>query len=212
MRFDDDTLDPVRTAVLVVDVQNDYCHQDGACARRGNDVGAAQAMIPHLQGLLSGARAHRVPVVLVQTAHEKATDSAALTARSGGRSGVVCRAGTWGSQFFEVAPLPGETVVAKHRYSAFVNTRLDSVLRSARIETLVMAGVTTNVCVESTARHGYMLDYHIALVADCCAAFSPAEHDMALKNIDGYFGSVMNADRLLETWEANVGERVSTRK
>ncbi|QRP45635.1 cysteine hydrolase family protein [Amycolatopsis sp. FDAARGOS 1241] len=209
MQFDDDKLDPAKAAVLVVDVQNDYCHPDGACARRGNDVSAAKEMLPRLRGLLTGARAHGVPVIFIRTAHEKATDSAALTVRSGGRSGVVCRAGTWGAEFFEVAPLPDETVVTKHRYSAFLNTRLDSVLRTARAETLVMAGVSTNVCVESTARHGYMLDYHIAFVGDCCAAFSQAEHEAALTNIDGYFGSVMPAEQLLETWGSLAREDIS---
>ncbi|MGW4483932.1 cysteine hydrolase family protein [Amycolatopsis sp. NPDC004368] len=202
MRFDVDKLDPAKAAVVVVDVQNDYCHPDGACANRGEDVSAAGAMIPRLQTLLTGARAHGVPVVFVRTAHEKATDSAALTARSGGRSGVVCRAGTWGAEFFEVTPLPGEPVVAKHRYSGFVNTRLDSVLRTLRVETLVMAGVSTNVCVESTARHGYMLDYHIAFIGDCCAAFTQAEHDAALMNIDKYFGAVLGVDELLGAWES----------
>ncbi|WP_326567825.1 isochorismatase family cysteine hydrolase [Amycolatopsis rhabdoformis] len=201
MRFDVDKLDPAKAAVVVVDVQNDYCHPDGACARRGEDVSAAKEMLPRLQALLAGARAHGVPVVFVRTAHEKATDSAALTVRSGGRSGVVCRAGTWGAEFFEVAPLPDEPVVAKHRYSGFVNTRLDSVLRTLKAETLVMAGVSTNVCVESTARHGYMLDYHIAFMGDCCAAFTEAEHEAALVNIDKYFGSVMKADELLGVWD-----------
>ena len=68
--------------------------------------------------------------------------------------------------------------------------------------TLVMAGVSTNVCVESTARHGYMLDYHIAFMGDCCAAFTQAEHDAALMNIDKYFGAVMDADQLLSTWDS----------
>ncbi|MEV6896999.1 isochorismatase family cysteine hydrolase [Amycolatopsis sp. NPDC051372] len=202
MRFDEEKLNPAKAAVVVVDVQNDYCHPDGACARRGEDVSAAKEMVPRLQALLAGARAHDVPVVFVQTAHEKATDSAALTARSGGRSGVVCRAGSWGAESFEVAPLPGEPVVLKHRYSGFVNTRLDSVLRTLRAETLVMAGVSTNVCVESTARHGYMLDYHIAFMGDCCAAFTQAEHDAALVNIDEYFGAVMDVDQLLGTWDS----------
>ncbi|MEV8609457.1 isochorismatase family cysteine hydrolase [Amycolatopsis sp. NPDC051373] len=202
MRFDEEKLNPAKAAVVVVDVQNDYCHPDGACARRGEDVSAAKEMVSRLQALLAGARAHDVPVVFVQTAHEKATDSAALTARSGGRSGVVCRAGTWGAESFEVAPLPGEPVVLKHRYSGFVNTRLDSVLRTLRAETLVMAGVSTNVCVESTARHGYMLDYHIAFMGDCCAAFTQAEHDAALVNIDKYFGAVMDVDQLLGTWDS----------
>ncbi|SFI85947.1 ureidoacrylate peracid hydrolase [Paenibacillus sp. UNC496MF] len=210
MKFVKEKLDPAKTVLIVVDVQNDFCHPEGACARRGNDVSAVKEMMPHLHGLLTGARAYGVPIVFIQTFHEQATDSAAWTGRSDGRSGEVCRTGTWGAEFYEVAPLPGETIVNKHRYSAFINTRLDSVLRTLKAETLVMTGVSTNVCVESTARHGYMLDYNIAFVADCCAAFSQAEHEAALSNIDKFFGTVSDAGKLLRTWEEMARERMAT--
>jgi ureidoacrylate peracid hydrolase len=97
--------------------------------------------------------------------------------------------------------------VVKHRYSGFVNTRLDSVLRTLRAQTLIMTGVSTNVCVESTARHGYMLDYRIAFVGDCCAAYSPEEHDAALFTIGRYFGTVTNANAVIDAW-AEATERV----
>lgn len=210
MRMMKEKLNPAKTAVIVVDVQNDFCHPEGACALRGNDVGAVKSMMPHLHQLISTARNHQVPVIFIQTFHEKATDSAAWTRRSDGRSGEVCRTGTWGADFFEVTPLPDEIIVNKHRYSAFINTRLDSVLRTLGIETLVMTGVSTNVCVESTARHGFMLDYNIAFVADACAAFSQEAHDMTLVNIDGFFGSVMTTDQLIETWSVSMEEKVAT--
>ncbi|MBB6732459.1 cysteine hydrolase family protein [Cohnella zeiphila] len=210
MKLVKENLEPSKTAIIVVDVQNDFCHPEGACARRGNDVGAVKEMMPNLHRLLAYARTRGVPVIFIQTFHEKATDSAAWTGRSDGKSSEVCRTGTWGADFYEVAPLPDEIIVNKHRYSAFINTRLDTVLRTLRIETLVMTGVSTNVCVESTARHGYMLDYNIVFLSDSCAAFTQAAHDMALENIDKFFGAVTDTGRLIETWEAMADERVTT--
>ncbi|KFN11201.1 MULTISPECIES: cysteine hydrolase family protein [Paenibacillus] len=190
-----------RTAVLVVDVQNDYCHPEGALAKVGSDVSGVRGMMPNLHRLLAAARRYEVPVIFIQTFHEEATDSAAWKARSNGRSLEVCRTGTWGAGFYEVAPEPGETVVNKHRYSAFVNTRLDSVLRSQKIETLIMTGVSTNVCVESTARDGFMLDYHIVLLSDACASYSKEAHEMTMENIRGYFGDVTESGSVIALWE-----------
>ncbi|WP_123043255.1 cysteine hydrolase family protein [Cohnella candidum] len=206
MKFKEQHVIPEKTALIVVDVQNDYCHPDGACARRGNDVSGVKGMVPHLAALINGARENRVPVIFIQTFHERATDSAAWTDRSDGRSGDVCRTGTWGAEFYEVSPQAGDIIVNKHRYSAFVNTRLDSVLRTLKVETLIMTGVSTNVCVESTARQGYMLDYNIVLASDACAAFSQKAHEMTLENIDGYFGSVVKVEQILNVWASQRAE------
>ena len=126
-------------------------------------------MIPALQSLLDAARAVGTKVVFIQTIHENCTDSEAWLGRHGTKPRLICRKDTWGADFTGVAPLADEPVVNKHRYSAFINTRLDSVLRTYKIENLIMTGVSTNVCVESTARQGYMLDYNIVFTSDCTA-------------------------------------------
>ncbi|MDB5055744.1 MAG: isochorismatase hydrolase, partial [Bacilli bacterium] len=113
----------------------------------------------------------------------------------------ICNTGSWGAEFYEVAPLPGDIVVKKHRFSAFINTRLESVLRALKIETLVLTGVSTNICVESTARDGFMLDFRIVLMKDACAAFSQEEHDMSLKTIDTYFGMVARTNEVISFWQ-----------
>jgi len=200
MRTLPELLVPAKSAVIVVDVQNDFCSPEGALGRTGAPTGAAMAMIPNLQRLLAGARAAGAPVIFIQTIHEDATDSEAWISRSDGKVASCCRKNTWGSEFTEVAPLPDEPVVIKHRYSAFVNTRLDSVLRTLKVETLVMTGVSTNVCVESTARLGYMLDYHIVFLSDCTAAYSEAEHEGALYNIRNHFGIVTTAGDVMAVW------------
>jgi ureidoacrylate peracid hydrolase len=192
---------PAKTAIIVVDVQNDFCSPDGALGKAGQPTQAALDMIPNLQRLLTAARAAKAPVIFIQTIHEDATDSEAWVGRMAGKSASICRKNTWGAEFTEVAPVPGEPVVIKHRYSAFINTRLDSILRTFKVENLIMTGVSTNVCVESTARQGYMLDYNIVFLSDCTAAYSQEEHDMALYNMKSHFGLVAKADDVIAIWK-----------
>jgi ureidoacrylate peracid hydrolase len=192
---------PEKTAVIVVDVQNDFCRPDGALGKVGQPTQDAMDMIPNLQRLLAAARAVKAPVVFIQTIHEDATDSEAWVGRLEGKSATICRKNTWGAEFTEVAPLPTEPVVIKHRYSAFINTRLESVLHTLKVENLIMTGVSTNVCVESTARHAYMLDYHIVFMSDCTAAYSREEHEGALYNMKTHFGVVATADDVIAQWK-----------
>ncbi|AWB46991.1 cysteine hydrolase [Paenibacillus sp. CAA11] len=189
-----------KAAVIVVDVQNDYCHPEGALGSKGSDVSGVAEMMPNLHKLVFTAREQEVPIIFIQTFHEAATDSEAWATRSSGHSAMVCRRGSWGADFYEVAPQTGEIIVNKHRYSAFINTRLDSVLRTLKIETLIMTGVSTNVCVESTARDGFMLDYNIVFLKDACAAYSKEAHEMTLVNIDGYFGKVTDTHEVMGQW------------
>jgi ureidoacrylate peracid hydrolase len=192
---------PAKTAVIVVDVQNDFCAAEGALGKAGAPTAAAMEMIPNLQRLLAGARAAGAPVIFIQTIHEAATDSSAWTWRMAGSVGNCCRKNTWGAEFTDVGPVGDEPVVIKHRYSAFINTRLESVLRTLKVENLIMTGVSTNVCVESTARQGYMLDYNIVFLSDCTAAYSQEEHEGALYNMRSHFGVVATADDVIKLWE-----------
>ncbi|VTR43426.1 Peroxyureidoacrylate/ureidoacrylate amidohydrolase RutB [Actinobacillus pleuropneumoniae] len=141
-----------KAAVIVVDVQNDYCHPEGALPRAGCDVSGVAKMMPQLYKLLHSARELNVPIIFIQTLHERATDSDAWTTRSSGRSAHVCRRGSWGARILRDHARADDIIVNKHRYSAFVNTRLGFGIKTLKIETLIMTGVSTNVCVESTAR------------------------------------------------------------
>ena len=99
-----------------------------------------------------------------------------------------------------VEPADGDEVIVKHRYSAFIGTELDTLLRTQGVENLIFAGVTTNVCVESTARDGYMLDYHIVVVEDCTASYSEEPHLATLANIRRAFGRVATAEEITSVW------------
>jgi len=193
---------PSKSAIIVVDVQNDFCEPDGAAGKGGKDTTAAMAMIPRLQRFLDAARAHGTNIIFVQTIHEPATDSDVWVGRRANPDARNCLKGTWGAEFTGIAPLPHEPVVIKHRYSAFINTRLDSVLRTLKVENLIVLGVATNVCVESTSRHGYMLDYNVVLVPDCSAAYDQAAHDMTVLVHKKYFGTVASSDAVIASWAA----------
>lgn len=191
---------PSTSAVIVVDVQNDFCEPAGAAGSGGSDTSAAMAMIPTLQTLLDAAREHGTNVIFIQTIHEPSTDSEVWLSRKKDPTKKNCVKGTWGAQFTVVSPKPGEPVVVKHRYSAFIGTRLDSVLKTLKVENILVCGVATNVCVESTARHGCMLDYNVVFVSDCSAAYDREAHDMTLFVHGKYFGDVASAAEIITAW------------
>jgi ureidoacrylate peracid hydrolase len=197
-----DRCDPRYAALIVVDVQNDFVSPDGSAGKRGDDVGAAMAMIPNLTRLIDQARKVGLTVVYIRTTHSDWTDTASWIYRTSQKSGLsTCREGTWGAEFYDgLAPLPSERVVIKHRYSAFINTDLNTVLKARGIESILVCGVATNVCVETTARDGYMYDYYVTMIDDCSAAYDAKLHMSTLENIRRHFGLVASSHEIIETW------------
>ena len=191
---------PDRCVLLVVDVQNDYCHDEGVFGRAGRDLRPIQAAVDRVLDVVAAARRAEVPIVWVRTEHDRWTDSAAWLGRDVRSAGAICPAGTWGAELYRVAPAPGERVITKHRYSAFVGTSLPVVLRALARPVLAIAGVTTNVCVESTARDAFMHDWQVVLLEDCSAALTKAEHDAAVHNVRTYFGRVADAAAVERAW------------
>ena len=189
----DATMDRQSSALLIIDMQNDFCHPEGAQGKRGRDLSMVYDMIPTFEKVLNGARQIGLPVIFVRTLHYPWTDSQSWRKRLDGyKKGIeICLPGSWGAEIIDaLAPREGEPVVVKHRYSAFVDTDLSLMLRSMKIETLLIGGVGTNVCVESTARHAYMLDYDVCLLEDCTAGCDVELHRGTLRNISEHFGKV----------------------
>ncbi len=204
LRTLDEKVAPENAAVVVVDMQNDFCHPNGASARNGCSTAMTEAMTPNLQRLVAEARRAGVPVVFVRMAQTEHTMSEVQREHRlrRGTEVPVCVEGTWGVEFYGVEPGPGEAVVTKHRYSAFIGTDLDLVLRSKGVKSLIVTGVASNVCVESTARDGYMLDYYIVFMGDCSACSAGTEaHEGTLANIDRTFGVVASADEVVGCWQ-----------
>ncbi|TAJ96969.1 cysteine hydrolase [bacterium] len=195
--------DPRWAALLVVDVQNDFVSPKGSAAQRGDDVSAAQAMVPRLIRLIDQARRVSLTVIYIKTTHSEWTDTPSWIYRKSQEKTLgTCREGSWGAEFYDgISPLPQERVVIKHRYSAFINTDLNTVLRAKGIQSVLVTGVATNVCVETTARDAYMFDYYVTMVKDCAAAYDARLHETTLENIRRHFGLVASSREIMETWQ-----------
>ena len=158
---------------------------DGSAGKRGEDVSAAMAIMPPLLRLIDEARRVGLTIVYIRTTHSEWTDTPSWIYRTSQKGGLsTCREGTWGAEFYDgIAPLPTERVVIKHRYSAFINTDLNTVLKARNIQSVLVCGVATNVCVETTARDAYMFDYYVTMIDDCSAAYEAKLHLGTLDNM-----------------------------
>ena len=212
LRTLEEKVDPRWTAVVVVDMQNDFVSPGGAWDKTGEDVSMAQRAIPRVIELVAEARAAKVPIIWIRSIYT--TDDgrylsdaflAQQERKAGGRffDVPVCEEGTWGWQLADgLDPQPEDTIVVKHRYSAFHATYLDLLLRSQGIRSILVAGVGTAVCVESTVRHAYFLDYYNVIVSDCCAGYTQDVHDQAIRRMDLQYGEVAHSDQVLTAWNA----------
>lgn len=191
-----------RCGLVVVDPQHDFCSERGALAQRlGFDMTEIQQAVGRLNPLIDAWRAAALPVFWVREVFAAGRMRASHRALWGSGDDIwVIKEGSAGADWYAgiVGPKPGESVVTKWHFDAFEDTDLRLLLTARNIDTLLMTGFTTNVCVETTARHAYILGLHVILVTDCCGATSASEHDAAVFNIGTYFGRVTTADALHE--------------
>jgi nicotinamidase-related amidase len=181
--------DPARSALLVVDMQNDFLHPDGWFPRTGRDTSSAHAIVPDLLRLTAAFRAAGRPVIWVNWGvRPDAADVPPLVKRKAsldGRRpaygdpspsgrGRVLVAGDWGAETIaELAPQPQDLVLHKQRFSGFHATALDALLRGRGITTLFFAGINTDRCVLQSLTDAAALGYGCVLVEDACATLSP---------------------------------------
>ena len=196
---------PASTALLVIDVQNDFCAKGGYYDKTGADVSGAEPSIDRLVSFIDRARAAGVRVIFVRCDYDPVYVSETQNSRRKRQGWDIpyCRPGTWGAEFFKVAPKPGELIVTKHRYDAFYGTDLEVILRTNKITSLLFTGVATNVCVESSLRSAYMRDFESTLVADCCAGRTVQMHEATLENVRMHFGVVATAAEVVDAWSDN---------
>ena len=197
-------IDPSHAAILVIDMQNDFCSANGAASRRGIDIEAARALVPAIQRFVAKARKKRVKVVFIGTVRDEKDISPPmreLWARRGW-SAPVCVKGTWGAEFVpELRVTAGDLSIIKTRYSAFVNTELDTRLRQAKVSTVIVTGVATNVCVASTCGDAFMHDYYVVIPEDLVTGDKKL-HTASLDNLNSYYAEVTTSDRLLGIWDS----------
>ena len=199
-------LSPAHSAVLVIDMQNDFCAEDGFVEKVvGKDVSACRAVAPAIMALVASARECRVPVIWVTANydHDKLPPGMLAKQREKGTA-ICCGTDSWGHEFYGVAPAAGETLMDKHSYSAFVDTPLEELLRGQGIRTLIFAGVHTNVCVETSLRDAVCRGFYAVLARDCVASHTAPLHDATLKNVEFLFGDVLGRDAIATAWHRSV--------
>ena len=207
--------DFARSALIIVDMQNDFLHRDGSFAHRAREHPEAKIDLPFLTGTIPYAKrlidVFRVvgrPVVYVAHVLKPDYSDAAfpywrLGMEPGGGNRTHCVEGTWGAQIIdELKPRDGENLVVKKGFGGFANTPLDTILRNTNINTCVVAGVTTCVCVSNTIRGGVENNYRMVLVRDAVAEVSRDTHDSELKTMARLFADVMTTDAIIQSIES----------
>jgi nicotinamidase-related amidase len=196
-----------RTALLIIDMQRDFLEPGGFGETLGNDVSLLQAAVKPLQAVLAAARDTGMLVIHTREGHRPDLSDAppakvergAPSKRIGdsGPMGRILIRGEPGHDIIpELYPVAGEPVVDKPGKGAFYQTDLESMLRNCGIENLLVCGVTTEVCVNTTAREANDRGYRCIVIGDCCASYFPDFHEMGLKMIKaqgGIFGWVTDS-------------------
>jgi ureidoacrylate peracid hydrolase len=194
-----DKLDPKKSALLVIDMQNAFVAPGAPI-----EVPAARAIVAPINRLAAELRRRGVTVIWVQ--HENASDGKDWAGfydafMAPGQRAKAAAALAAGSQLQKLYPEltieKADLRVAKNRYSALIKGHLEKDLRARGIDTLLLAGTKTNVCVECTARDAMMLDYKVVLLSDCTAALSDDEQRATLENVIQQFGDVLTAEEAL---------------
>lgn len=203
-------LDPCHTAVLVVDMQNDFCAPDGFIeARAGLDAGACREVAVPIDALVASARAVGVPVIWVKADYrwDQVPPGMKAKALARGTPSMFACSGTWGAEFYGVHPAPHERVFEKSCYSAFMGTALDRHLRGLGVRTLVFCGVQTHACIDSSARDAASLGFYIAVAADCVASHTRSLHDASLQTLGFLFGDVLDSAQIDGIWRGAADAR-----
>jgi ureidoacrylate peracid hydrolase len=222
-------IDPAKAAVIVVDMQNDFGSKGGMFDRVGIPLDGFKRAVDTIALVLDAARESGFRIVYLKMGfrpdlsdlgaegspnrvrHLAFGVGQSITTPEGAESRILIR-DTWGTDIVdELKPRPEDRVVYKHRYSGFYETELDSMLKEAGINQLIVTGCTTSVCVESTIRDAYFRDYQSVLLSDCIdepigKSLSRTNHDASLTLIEMLFGWVAVSEQFLK---ACVGNRVN---
>jgi ureidoacrylate peracid hydrolase len=205
-------VDFARSAIIVVDIQNAFVKKGGTLDLAGIDLSDASRVVAVIRNVLDAARPAGIPIVYLQVGYKPDLSDAGgprspnyyketamhLMCTRPDLEGKLLIEGSWDFAIVdELAPQPGDLVVTKTRYSGFAGTTLDSQLRVRGIQYLFFTGIATNVCVESTLRHAYFLDYWPILLADATmAAGDRSIYEASLFNVESFFGWTMRSEQL----------------
>lgn len=219
------TFDPQQSALIVVDMQNTYATPGGYLDLAGFDVSTTRPVIANIQTAVTAARAAGMLIIWFQNGWDEQyveaggpgspnfhKSNALKTMRKQPQlQGKLLAKGSWDYQLVdELVPQPGDIVLPKPRYSGFFNTPLDSILRSRGIRHLVFTGIATNVCVESTLRDGFFLEYFGVVLEDATHQAGPEfAQKAALFNIETFFGWVSDVETFCDALSPTSFARIA---
>lgn len=208
LRTVEEQVRPAHAALVIVDLQNDFCAEDGFLNRARAASGGPPVrandnvrVADNIDVLAAGARTAGMLAVWLRSIYDFKYLAPAHIAKRDGREGL-CMEGTWGADFFRVKPRPEDLVVTKHTFSGFHDTDLHRELQSRGVRTLIMTGVATNVCVDSTLREGFFLGYYIVVAEDCVTSSNRAAHEGTLSTVKVNFGTVPPSQTLMPLLQA----------
>ena len=195
-----DQIRPAHTALLLVDMQNDFVHDEGIFVKQwGKTNRWIKPIIPWCRKLLEAAREAGVAVVHLRVINDLLRNPASWHHFWGPPSCTI--EGTWGAEIIEeLRPAADEPVIAKYTYDGFVDTALDSLLKKLSIKTLVFAGVDSDVCVRDTAAHGFALGYIPVFAREALAADNEVAHAGVLQSLGEHYGQVVSAHEIASIW------------
>jgi ureidoacrylate peracid hydrolase len=208
-------IDLHRTAIIVVDMQNAFVSKGGMFDASGHDLSRARGVIENNKRIIETARKAGCKVVFLKMSYDSDYSNSGgpdspnwhkelgliMMRKDPKYWGSFVTEGSWDEEICaELESHPGDVVIRKQRYSGFAGTNLDMVLKTYSIRYCVYTGVATNVCVESTLRDGYFLDYWPVLVSDAVDHAGPLiTHEATLWNVETLFGWVTTTDDLLKS-------------
>lgn len=196
--------DPKHTALVIVDLQNDFCHPDGAWGKAKRQV-VSDADLQKIDELASAARQHTIPVVFLRTLSNAWTESEPLRERRDAwRIAGLCVEGTWGAELYR-HPEPTDKVLTKYRPSGFSETDLMLVLRAKDIRTVVLAGVAVIGGLLQTACDALGNDYFVVLASDCIIGGTDSELEPLLTWTGQHVGELAPAADIQACWGARPG-------
>lgn len=195
-------VDKNKSVLLVIDMQNDFVNE-GAIM----EVPMARQNLPQMKKVLETCRVNDIPVIYtVHVLYDHYDISPLEVTYQPWLKEEGMRENTKGVEVVdELKPLPNETVLPKHRYDAFYNTRLETILRNIKgagvADTVIITGTVTNVCCESTARSAFNRDFKVAFIGDACGGFDQKSHDATLEVISRVYGRVLTTEELIKEIE-----------
>ena len=202
---------PEHTALLVVDVQNDFCAENGMIHRIFGDIRLATEMIPRLRKLVTSARNAGASVVFIKNCcspdgsyHSPADLARRLDTYGESENILITLEGSWGEAVVDGLQVEKtDLVIRKYRPDAFTGTSLAQALRSNAVESVIVTGTATFACVESTARRALMEDFYVTVVEDCVATSDVTIHNASLNIMRSFFGKhgVCRSEDIIAIWE-----------